>query len=233
MFTNSKLAKSVKLACAFGAASSIGFTGAVNAQETEQAAEAVEKIEVTGSRIRRTDIEGANPVTVMSRIDIERFGVTSIGDVLQAIPSAGSAINTNNNNGGNGTTTINIRGIGSNRTLVLVNGKRWAPGLTGSVDLNNIPAAIIERIEVLKDGASAVYGSDGYHDRAHMPCNGKTPVAVPNWEIQSRPAVWAAIRPRVLRPSHPWRGRHHHIQRRSSALLQGSHCRGRPAYRQD
>ena len=160
MFTNSKLAKSVKLACAFGAASSIGFTGAVNAQETEEAADAVEKIEVTGSRIRRTDIEGANPVTVMSRVDIEKFGITSIGDVLQAIPSAGSAINTNNNNGGNGTTTINIRGIGSNRTLVLVNGKRWAPGLTGSVDLNNIPASIIERIEVLKDGASAVYGSD-------------------------------------------------------------------------
>lgn len=129
MFTNSKLAKSVKLACAFGAASTIGFTGAVNAQETEEAADAVEKIEVTGSRIRRTDIEGANPVTVMSRVDIEKFGVTSIGDVLQAIPSAGSAINTNNNNG-------------------------------GSVDLNNIPAAIIERIEVLKDGASAVYGSD-------------------------------------------------------------------------
>ena len=160
MFTNSKLAKSVKLACAFGAASTIGFTGAVNAQETEEAADAVEKIEVTGSRIRRTDIEGANPVTVMSRVDIEKFGVTSIGDVLQAIPSAGSAINTNNNNGGNGTTTINIRGIGSNRTLVLVNGKRWATGLGGSVDLNNIPAAIIERIEVLKDGASAVYGSD-------------------------------------------------------------------------
>ncbi|MEC9429147.1 MAG: TonB-dependent receptor [Pseudomonadota bacterium] len=160
MFTNSKLAKSVKLACAFGAASTIGFTGAVNAQETEEAADAVEKIEVTGSRIRRTDIEGANPVTVMSRVDIEKFGVTSIGDVLQAIPSAGSAINTNNNNGGNGTTTINIRGIGSNRTLVLVNGKRWAPGLGGSVDLNNIPAAIIERIEVLKDGSSAVYGSD-------------------------------------------------------------------------
>ena len=160
MFTNSKLAKSVKLACAFGAASTIAFTGAVNAQETDEAADAVEKIEVTGSRIRRTDIEGANPVTVMSRVDIEKFGVTSIGDVLQAIPSAGSAINTNNNNGGNGTTTINIRGIGSNRTLVLVNGKRWAPGLGGSVDLNNIPAAIIERIEVLKDGASAVYGSD-------------------------------------------------------------------------
>ena len=160
MFTNSKLAKSVRLACAFGAVSTISFSGAVAAQEAEEAADSVEKIEVTGSRIRRTDIEGANPVTVMSRLDIEKFGITSIGDVLQAIPSAGSAINTNNNNGGNGTTTINIRGIGSNRTLVLVNGKRWAPGLTGSVDLNNIPASIIERIEVLKDGASAVYGSD-------------------------------------------------------------------------
>ncbi|PHS51450.1 MAG: TonB-dependent receptor [Alteromonas sp.] len=160
MFTNSKLAKSVRLACAFGAVSTIGFSGAVAAQEAEEAADSVEKIEVTGSRIRRTDIEGANPVTVMSRLDIEKFGITSIGDVLQAIPSAGSAINTNNNNGGNGTTTINIRGIGSNRTLVLVNGKRWSPGLTGSVDLNNIPASIIERIEVLKDGASAVYGSD-------------------------------------------------------------------------
>ncbi|WOI36560.1 TonB-dependent receptor [Alteromonas sp. CI.11.F.A3] len=160
MFTNSKLAKSVRLACAFGAVSTISFSGAVAAQEAEEAADSVEKIEVTGSRIRRTDIEGANPVTVMSRVDIEKFGITSIGDVLQAIPSAGSAINTNNNNGGNGTTTINIRGIGSNRTLVLVNGKRWSPGLTGSVDLNNIPASIIERIEVLKDGASAVYGSD-------------------------------------------------------------------------
>ncbi|MCW8107680.1 TonB-dependent receptor [Alteromonas ponticola] len=159
MFTNSKLAKSVKLACAFGAASAamVAPTGAL-AQDAE--ANTVEKIEVTGSRIKRADIEGANPVTVMSRVDIEKFGITSIGDVLQSIPSAGSAINTNNNNGGDGTTTLNIRGIGSNRTLVLVNGKRWAPGLGGSVDLNNIPASIIERIEVLKDGASAVYGSD-------------------------------------------------------------------------
>ncbi|MDZ7901556.1 MAG: TonB-dependent receptor plug domain-containing protein [Rheinheimera sp.] len=79
---------------------------------------------------------------------------------LQNLPSAGSAINTNSNNGGDGTTTLNIRGLGSNRTLVLVDGKRWAPGLGGSVDLNNIPSAIIERIEVLKDGASSVYGSD-------------------------------------------------------------------------
>jgi outer membrane receptor protein involved in Fe transport len=165
MFTNTKLAKSVKLACAFGAASTFGFAGAAFAQEAGVADTAVEesvveKIQITGSRIRRADFEGANPVTVMGRPDIEKFGLTSIGDVLQSIPSAGSAINTNSNNGGDGTTTINIRGIGSNRTLVLVNGKRWSPGLGGSVDLNNIPSSIIERIEVLKDGASAVYGSD-------------------------------------------------------------------------
>ena len=160
MFTNSKLAQSVKLACAFGAVSSLGFAAPAIAQDAGADEGAVEKIQVTGSRIRRADIEGANPVSVLDAIEIEKFGITSIGDVLQSIPSAGSAINTNNNNGGNGTTTINIRGIGSNRTLVLVNGKRWSPGLGGSVDLNNIPASIIDRIEVLKDGASAVYGSD-------------------------------------------------------------------------
>lgn len=160
MFTNTKLAKSVKLACAYGAASAALITpNAAFSQEAEADAP-IEKISVTGSRIKRTEIEGANPVTVMEAVDIEKFGITSIGDVLQAIPSAGSAINTNSNNGGNGTTTVNIRGIGSNRTLVLVNGKRWAPGLGGAVDLNNIPSSIIERIEVLKDGASAVYGSD-------------------------------------------------------------------------
>ena len=158
MFTNSKLAQSVKLACAFGAVSSVGF--ALPAAAQEPAAEEVERVEITGSRIKRADIEGANPVMVMDAVQIERFGVTSIGDVLQSLPAAGSAINTNNNNGGNGTTTVNIRGLGSARTLVLVNGKRWAPGLGGAVDLNNIPAAIIERIEVLQDGASAVYGSD-------------------------------------------------------------------------
>lgn len=160
MFTNSKLAKSVKLACAFGAASAaLVAPNAAFSQEAEADAP-IEKISVTGSRIKRTEIEGANPVTVMEAVDIEKFGITSIGDVLQAIPSAGSAINTNSNNGGDGTTTVNIRGIGSNRTLVLVNGKRWSPGLGGAVDLNNIPASIIDRIEVLKDGASAVYGSD-------------------------------------------------------------------------
>ena len=144
----------------FGAGTATAISAPAFSAEEESAKESVERIEVTGSRIRRADVEGANPVSVMTAIEIEKFGITSIGDVLQSIPSAGSAINTNSNNGGNGSTTLNIRGVGSNRTLVLINGRRLATTLGGSVDLNNIPSSIIERIEVLKDGASAIYGSD-------------------------------------------------------------------------
>jgi iron complex outermembrane receptor protein len=161
MYSNSKIAKAVRVAMMFGAGAAAAISApAFSAEADEAEVEKVERIEVTGSRIRRADVEGANPVSVMTAIDIEKFGITSIGDVLQSIPSAGSAINTNSNNGGNGSTTLNIRGVGSNRTLVLINGRRLATTLGGSVDLNNIPSSIIERIEVLKDGASAVYGSD-------------------------------------------------------------------------
>jgi iron complex outermembrane recepter protein len=69
-------------------------------------------------------------------------------------------MNTTINNGGDGSATVNLRNLGSDRTLVLVNGRRWVSGLTGTVDLNTIPTAVIERIEILKDGASSIYGSD-------------------------------------------------------------------------
>ncbi|TJY64971.1 TonB-dependent receptor [Sinimarinibacterium sp. CAU 1509] len=124
----------------------------------------LETIEVTGSRIRRTDYETAQPVLLISRQDIERSGMTSIGDLLQNLPQAGAALNTAFNNGGDGAVEIDLRNLGSNRVLVLVNGRRWVGGLsqlrTNSVDLNTIPISIIDSIEVLKDGASAVYGSD-------------------------------------------------------------------------
>jgi iron complex outermembrane recepter protein len=89
--------------------------------------------------------------------------VTSIGDILQNLPSQSNGINVQFNNGGDGSTRIDLRGLGADRTLVLLNGRRLVPGGTGvssSVDLNAIPIAIIERVEVLKDGASAIYGSD-------------------------------------------------------------------------
>ncbi|WP_425600230.1 TonB-dependent receptor domain-containing protein [Lysobacter arenosi] len=122
----------------------------------------LDKIEVTGSRIKRVDIETSQPVFSLSRDDIAAQGLTSVGDVIQNITSATSALNSTNNNGGNGETRVNLRGLGSARTLVLVNGRRWVggTGLGGAVDLNTIPTAAVERIEVLKDGASTIYGSD-------------------------------------------------------------------------
>ncbi len=130
----------------------------------EPTAAKLDAIEVTGSRIRRTDYETAQPVLVVTRADIERSGLTSIGDLLQDLPQAGAALNTAFNNGGDGSTEIDLRNLGSGRVLVLVNGRRWVNGLSqlrsNSVDLNTIPISIIESIEVLKDGASAVYGSD-------------------------------------------------------------------------
>lgn len=130
----------------------------------EPEAATLDNIVVTGSRISRADYETANPVLRITRQDIERTGMTSIGDLLQNLPQAGSALNTAFNNGGNGSVEIDLRNLGSNRVLVLVNGRRWVGGLsafsTNSVDLNTIPISIIDSIEVLKDGASAVYGSD-------------------------------------------------------------------------
>lgn len=126
-------------------------------------AQQTEEIVVTGSRIRRMDLSTPAPVTVVTKDQITASGKMSIGDFLQSLPDQANAINTNANNGGDGATRIALRGLGSNRTLVLLNGRRFVPGGTGadsSVDLNSIPSAAIDRIEVLKDGASAVYGSD-------------------------------------------------------------------------
>jgi len=124
---------------------------------------AEEEILVTGSRIRRKDLTTPAPVTVITREAVQASGKVSIGDFLQSLPEQGNAINTQVNNGGNGATRVALRGLGPARTLVLLNGRRFVPGGNGandSVDLNSIPVAAIERIEVLKDGASALYGSD-------------------------------------------------------------------------
>ena len=133
------------------------------AQEDEPA---IEEIVVTGSRIPRADLDGVAPVATYSAEDIARSGATSIGQLLREIPSvAGGAQTTQINNGGGGVMQISLRGIGAVRTLVLVNGRRAVAsvdeGANGlAVDLNTIPTSVIERVEVLKDGASAVYGSD-------------------------------------------------------------------------
>ena len=163
MYTNNKLSKAVRLALAFGAASATAFTASVNAAEEEEVAK-VERIEVTGSRIKRTDIEGASPVEVITFDNMKDAGRLSVADALQALTgnTFGSAL-PQSGSGAQSQSTISLLGLGSDRTLVLLDGKRLAgsPSLGGSAaNLSSIPAAAVERIEVLKDGASAIYGSD-------------------------------------------------------------------------
>lgn len=137
----------------------------------------LDSVTVTGTRIKKAEMEGQVPVQVLTREDIERTGLNSIGDVVQQMTGSGSSFNGKRNASGNdgfpsdgggvgaGATTVDLRGLGSKRVLVLVDGMRWvnessASGVGAAVDLNTIPLAIVERIEVLEDGASSLYGSD-------------------------------------------------------------------------
>src|SRR5688572_8261607 len=146
------------------AVSAAGFSGNASAQDAsdDEAPVTLDRVEVTGSRIKRVDIETSQPIFQLDREDILAQGLTSIGDVIQNLTANGSAQNSNVNNGGDGESNVDLRNLGPGRTLVLVNGRRWVggTGLGGAVDLNSIPTAAVGRIEVLKDGASVIYGSD-------------------------------------------------------------------------
>ena len=127
----------------------------------------VERVEITGSSIKRVESEGALPVQVLTREDIVRSGATSTEQLLSSVTAMSSSGSTVNATGAGASTygfsSISLRGLGDERTLVLVNGRRLAAqaGLGGTaVNVNTIPLAAIERVEILKDGASAVYGSD-------------------------------------------------------------------------
>ena len=119
---------------------------------------------MTGSRIARPLDQTTGPVTVVTTADVKRTAADSIGKILQALPlQTGATHNTQVNNGGDGTTRINLRGLGDERTLVLLNGRRVVFGGLGadsSVDLNMLPLAMIERVEISPSGASAIYGAD-------------------------------------------------------------------------
>jgi iron complex outermembrane recepter protein len=125
-----------------------------------------ERIEVTGSNIKRVDGETALPVTIITRQDIERMGAVNTEDVIRRISSNTAMFSDTTQGVGYGQSYANLRGLGANSTLVLLNGRRLANhafsniGGTASVDLNSIPFNAIERVEVLRDGASAVYGTD-------------------------------------------------------------------------
>lgn len=134
------------------------------AQESGKDATTLDKIEVTGSRIRSSDIETQQPVISLSRADIQRQGFTSVADIVQNISAAGSpaisradALSSGEETGGQ---YVDLRNLGPERTLVLIDGKRMGITSGGYSDLASIPTSIVERVEVLTDGASAIYGSD-------------------------------------------------------------------------
>ena len=124
----------------------------------------LEKIEVTGSRLSRSDVEGALPVTVIDRAQIEATGLPSVADVIrtQSFNSFGSYREVSGDSF-TGQAQASMRGLGAERTLILIDGRRVPPSPVagaGGADLNTIPLAAVERIEILQDGASAIYGSD-------------------------------------------------------------------------
>lgn len=138
----------------------------VEAAPEQQDANEVEAVVVTGSRIARPNLEAPTAVTVVDQRVIEATGQLNAGDILRTLPQTGvSALTTTNSNfftQNNGIVTVDLRNLGEDRTLVLVNGRRYVAGVPGSqtVDFNTIPTEFIERIDVVTGGASAVYGSD-------------------------------------------------------------------------
>jgi iron complex outermembrane receptor protein len=151
MFQRSKIALAVATL-----ASGLGLAGTALAQEAQ-------RIEITGSSIKRVAAEASLPVQTFNQEDIKRSGVTSVTDFIQQLPvMQGFTVAADSvGGGGGGITTASIHDVGSQYTLVLLNGRRVAPATSGTtIDLNSIPLAAIERIEVLTDGASALYGAD-------------------------------------------------------------------------
>lgn len=165
-----ELSAALRAAYASSVVLGLGVVGPASAQAPAAPAQALERVEITGSSIKRIDAETALPVQVLTREDIQRTGAANVEQLMQVIASnssSGALVAAS----ASGATTLSIssvslRGLTSIRTLILVNGRRVSPygyGFTNdsvSVDVNAIPLAAIDRVEVLKDGASAIYGSD-------------------------------------------------------------------------
>ncbi|AIF47166.1 TonB-dependent receptor plug domain-containing protein [Dyella japonica] len=166
-FNRGGLAAAIRLALAAGTlvASGIAFAQDTAPAKTDAtSAKNLETVTVTGSRIRSVDVETSQPVFTMDKAAIQATGLTNVNDIISRMPSMGTPDITPQDTLSNGADVggryVNIRNLGSQRTLVLVNGRRWSSSLNGLTDVSTIPVSIIERIDILKDGASSIYGSD-------------------------------------------------------------------------
>ncbi|MGP4986322.1 TonB-dependent receptor plug domain-containing protein [Pseudoalteromonas nigrifaciens] len=162
---NNKISKAVRLAIAFGTASTAVFSA--NSMAADEGAKKVERIQVTGSRITRTDLEGASPVITITNEQMTNLGFHNVQDVLENITSVTGALTTQSIHGFTpAASSVSLRNAGSNRTLTLVNGKRLVqyPKASGGTstfqNTGNLPTEAISRIDILTAGASAIYGAD-------------------------------------------------------------------------
>ena len=131
------------------------------AQAGDSDANGIEEITVTGSRITRRDFSAPSPVATIDRATLDSASQPTLEEVLNRMPQITPDLERTANNPGDGTARINLRGLGSNRTLVLLNGRRFAPsGVATAIDINNLPQSLVDRVEVITGGASTVYGSD-------------------------------------------------------------------------
>ena len=159
MLNRSKAANAVSIAMMVGATATVISAPTFAA---EKSAKSVERIEVTGSRIKRADMETASPIQVTSAEDIKVSGFTRVEDMLNTLPQIEASSTAFEANGASGRAGVDMRGLGSHRTLVLINGRRMAPGggSSGAADLNAIPSALVKRVEVMTGGGSSTYGAD-------------------------------------------------------------------------
>ncbi|MCP4986308.1 MAG: TonB-dependent receptor [Colwellia sp.] len=162
MYNNSKVAKAIRLAMMFGAGAAAAISAPTFAAAADEGAEEVEKIQVTGSRIKRNDLEGPSPITVFSEVDMANTGVSTVADFLRTNASTGGFNESATLSQTAGAARVGLKGFASDYTLILLNGRRLPKNSAGTsfTDINQIPMAAVERIEILPDGASAVYGSD-------------------------------------------------------------------------
>jgi len=158
MFQRKPLAAAISSIAAAGA---IGAVGAAAPNHAYGAEGVIEEVVVTGSRLRRPDLDAVSPVAVVDEEEFTLSGIVNVEQKLAELPQSVPSFGPSSNNPGDGTARVDLRGLGSFRTLVLVNGRRFVPATqTGVVDLNTIPASLIERVDIVTGGASAVYGSD-------------------------------------------------------------------------
>lgn len=127
----------------------------------DTSAKPIEEVVVTGTRIKRRDFHSPSPLTTVDREDLAFSGQPTLEEYLNQMPQMQPDFGRTANNPGDGTARLNLRGLGAGRTLVLLNGRRIAPsGIGSAVDVNNLPRALIDRVEIITGGASTVYGSD-------------------------------------------------------------------------